>query len=209
MAKYCGKCGSKLADDEKVCSRCGMRVEDMSISNSEIRQSSHNNKYKKKLKVVASLIIILSIVAIAFNIISEFSGTKGFLRKVMTAYEKYDVDEMISLSSDVYYYGEDNYVEFYFKSILGESFDRIEENVGGDYKITYKITEINSVSEHRKKEILNNLEQVYPKFDISVIKDFAVGNITVTVKNGNKSEKFNLKITMSKEKNKWKLLYIE
>lgn len=209
MAKYCGKCGSKLADDEKVCSQCGMRVEDMSISNSETRQSSHKNKYKKKIKVVASLIIIISVIAIAFNIISEFSGTKGLLRKVMAAYEKYDVDEMISLSSDVYYYGEDNYVEFYFKSILEESFDRIEENVGGDYKITYKINEINSVSEHRKKEILNNLEQVYPKFEISVVKDFAVGNVTVTVKNGNKSDKFNLKITMSKEKDKWKLLYIE
>lgn len=116
---------------------------------------------------------------------------------------------MVSLSSDVYYYGEDDYVEEYFKNSVGEDLDLIEETVGHNYKLSYKVNEIYSMSERRKDEILDDIESMYSKFDITIIKDLAEADVTVEAKQGSKSKEFNLKITMSKENNKWKLLYIE
>lgn len=211
MAKYCGRCGAKLSGNEKICNQCGMKIEEILLDDCGIGKSNSeiNNKDKKKMKAFTFFTIVAIIAIIIFNIASGFMGIKGQLRKIMTAYEKYDIDMMVSLSSDVYYYGEDDYVDEYFKNSVGEDLDLIEETVGHSYKLSYKVNEIYSMSERRKDEILDNIESMYSKFDITIIKDLAEADVTVEAKQGSKSKEIDLKITMSKENNIWKLLYIE
>ena len=50
---------------------------------------------------------------IAVNVVLKFTGYNGLLRKVMKAYETYDIEKLVSLSSNIYYYGEENYGEDY------------------------------------------------------------------------------------------------
>lgn len=92
MAKYCGRCGAKLSDNEKICNQCGMKIEEISLDDCGIGKSNleTNKKDKKKMKAFTFLTIVAIIAIIIFNIASGFMGIKGQLRKVMTAYEKYD-----------------------------------------------------------------------------------------------------------------------
>ena len=129
--------------------------------------------------------------------------------KDMEAYEEYDIDTLVSLSSDIYYYGEDDYVEYYFENVVGTTPDSFESSVGHSYQLSYEVNETYTMSERKAKETIEGIEYAYPDFDVDIIEKIVVSNITVTAKQGSKSVKRDLNITMSKEDGTWKLLYIE
>lgn len=199
-----------MDDDAKVCGQCGTPV-DGSITTSHVKivNPEKQKKFKKIFKLVVALALVAAVGVSAFNVVSKFTGYNGLIRKVMTAYEEYDIDTLVALSSDIYYYGEENYVEDYFENVVGTTLDFFESSVGHSYQVSFDVKETYTVSERRANEILGGIEYSYPDFDVSIIKEFVVSDITVTAKQGSKLVDRDINVTMSKENGSWKLLYIE
>ena len=211
MAKFCGNCGARLEDDAKICGKCGTPVEGVttSIPGLKVTDPEKQKKVKKTFKLVAGLMVLLIVAGIAFNVVSQYTGYNGLLRKVMAAYEKYDIDTLISLSSNMYYYGDEDSVEYYFESKVGENLDSFEASVGHNYKLSYKVNETYAMSERKENDLLDDIENAYMDFDISKIKKVVVADLTLTAKQGNKSTNRDMNIVMTKENDSWRLLYIE
>lgn len=210
MARFCGNCGAQIDENAKVCGQCGTPVEDSTkIPPVKIIDPEKKKKNKKIFKIVIALALVVAVAVTAINVVSKFTGYNGLLRKVMTAYEGYDIDTLVSLSSDIYYYGEEDYVESYFENSVGSALDSFETSVGHSYQFSYEVNETYTMSERKTKEVLDGIEYTYPDFDVSIIEEMVVSDITVTAKQGSKSVERDLNITMSKENGTWKLLYIE
>jgi len=211
MAKFCGNCGTQLDDNAKICGNCGTPLDGTStnIPGLKVVDPEKQKKIKKTVKRVVGLAILVVVAIIAFNIVSQFTGYNGLLRKVMTAYENYDIDTLISLSSDMYYYGEEDWVESYFEYSVGDDLDSFESSVGHSYKLTYEVNETYVMSERKVDEMLSEIEYSYSDFDVSVIEEVVVADLTVTAKQGSKSVNQDMNIVMTKENGTWRLLYIE
>lgn len=211
MAKFCGNCGAKLDDEAKVCGQCGTPLDGAStnISGLKVVDPEKQKKVKKTLKLVAILAALVVVAVVALNIASKYTGYNGLLRKVMNAYEDYDIDTLVSLSSDMYYYGYEDFVEYYFEYNVGEDLDAFESSVGHSYKLSYEVNETYTLSDRKLSELLNNIESTYSDFDVSVMSKVVVADVTVTAKQGNKLASRSITVTMTKENGSWKLLYID
>lgn len=215
MAKFCGNCGAKLDDNARVCGQCGTPINgslngslskapDLKIVNPEKKK-----KNRKRIKLIISLILIAAVAAVAWNVVSNFTGSKGLLRKVMAAYQEYDIDTLASLASEMYYYDNDEYLEQYLENCVGDDLDYFESSVGHSYKLSYEINEIYTLSDRKFDMLTEDIKDRYSDFDVSLIEKAAVADLTLTVKQGSKSINQDLTVTMTKEENSWKLLYIE
>ena len=110
----------------------------------------------------------------------------------------------------MYYYNDyEDYVDEYFEYAVGSNIDSFESSVGHSYKMSYEVDEIYDLSQRKQDEMLKSIEYAYPDFDVDIISKIAVADVTVTAKQGSKSVSRTVKITMSKEGNTWKLLYLE
>lgn len=212
MAKFCGNCGAQMDDDAKVCGQCGTPIEENAAKAPEVKAVDPEKKKEmaKKVKGVITLVIVAAVAIVAVKMISGFSGTKGLVRKIMTAYEKYDIDTIVSLSSDMYYYSDaEDYVDEYFEYAVGKNLDSFEDSVGHNYKMSYEVEEIYDLSQRKQDETLKAIEDRYPDFDLDIIKKIAVADVKVTAKQGSKSASKTVNIIMSKEGKTWRLLYLE
>lgn len=211
MAKFCGNCGTQLEDNAKVCGNCGTPLDGAytNIPGLKVTDPEKQKKMKKTVKRVVGLVLLVAVAIIGFNVVSQFTGYNGLLRKVMTAYEKYDIDTLVSLSSDMYYYGEEDWVDYYFDYSVGNDLDSFEASVGHSYKLTYEINETYVMSDRKVDEMLSEIEYSYPDFDVSIIEKVVVADLTVTAKQGSKSVNQDMNIVMTKENGTWRLLYIE
>ncbi len=210
MAGFCGNCGAKLEEGQKVCGQCGTPVEGaMKSPVIKIDNPEKKKKNKKRFKVVTAIIAVVLIGIIAVNVVLKFTGYNGLLRKVMKAYEEYDIETLVSLSSNIYYYGGENYGEDYFENQVGETLESFENSVGHNYKISYEINETYKMSNRSINETLDQIEYKYSNFDISTIEEIVVCDLNVTAKQDSKSQNKAISIFMSKEEGKWKLFYIQ
>lgn len=212
MAKFCGNCGAQMDDDAKVCGQCGTPIEENAVKAPEVKAVDPEKKKEmaKKVKGVVTFAIVAAVAIVAVKMISGFSGTNGLVRKIMTAYEKYDIDTIVSLSSDMYYYTDaEDYVDEYFEYAVGKNLDSFEDSVGHNYKMSYEVEEIYDLSQRKKDEMMKTIEDVYPDFDLDIIKKIAVADVKVTAKQGSKSASKTVNIIMSKEGKTWRLLYLE
>ncbi|MBS1335044.1 MAG: zinc-ribbon domain-containing protein [Blautia sp.] len=210
MAKFCGNCGTKLGDSAKICSQCGTPVEsNAKVLPVKIVDQEKQKKNKKILKTVAVVILAIVLIITAVKIVPKFTGYNNLLKKVMKAYEAYDIDSLVALSSDVYYYGEDGEAEEYFDEHVGWELEGFENQLGANYEFSYKINETYEMQEYNKRKRLEEIEYYYPDFDISIIQKIVVANTTVTAKKDDMKVNIDVNIIMTKEKGAWKLLYIE
>ena len=211
MSKFCGNCGAELTDDAKVCGQCGTPVERVSanIPTPKIVDPEKQKKTKKRIKLLGGLVVLAVVAVIAFNIVSKYTGFNGALRKVMKAYEGYDIETLVSMSSDVYFYGTEDWVEYYFEQSVGEDLDYFESYVGHNYKLSYETQDFYKLSGRQLDTILDAVESSYPNFDISEISQVNIAEVRVTAKEGKSSIGISIEVTMTKENGKWKLLYID
>lgn len=212
MAKFCGSCGAQLDDDAKVCGHCGTPVEEgqTKIPGFKVVDPEKKKKLLKKVKMILVLAVVVVIAIVGLNIVKSYTGSNGLIRKVMSAYENYDIDALVALSSDMYYYSDyDDYVDEYFEYSVGNNIDNFESSVGHSYKMSYEIEEVYDLSQRKQDEILENIEYSFPDFDVDTIDTIVVADVKVTAKQGTKSVSTNVKITMAKEGNSWKLLYLD
>lgn len=208
MARFCENCGVKLEDNDKFCGHCGAPVESV-LPVSGPKRPERKKINRKAMARVCGLAMIVVAVILIVCIISQSIGYKGLLRKVMVAYEKYDIDTLVSLSSDIYYYGEEDLVEYTFKQQVSSDLDYFESVVGHNYKLTYEVNEIYVAPDRKVEKMLDGVEDAYFGFDPSIIKKVVIADLTVTATRGSKSTKRNLNIVMTKENGDWKLFYIE
>ncbi len=209
MAKFCGHCGAPLDDDARVCGRCGSPVDDGGIPGVRVVDPERQKKRSKQIKTAVALLIVVILVFAGIGIVRSLTGTNGLIRKVMAAYQDYDIDALVDLSSDVYYYSDyEDYVSEYFEYAVGSNIDSFEESVGHSYKLSYEIEEVYELSERKQEEFLSGIEFAYPDFDVDTISKIVVAELKVSAKQGSKSAKKDVEITMTKEGSAWKLLYL-
>lgn len=209
MGKFCGNCGAPLDDDAKVCGQCGTPVnesfpDDINFNPADIGKGK---KMKKRIKTIAICFVLIVVVVVGINIGSNFVGKKGLIRKAMKAFEEYNIGTIVSLSSDIYYYyGDEDAVESYFENSVGQMLDEFEDTIGYNYKLSYKINEIYEVSERRERDLFESFRSVFSELDVSMIDKVSMADITLTIKQGERSLNKSLQITMTKEGKDWKLL---
>ena len=211
MAKFCGNCGTQLEDNAKICGQCGTPLDGTSsnIPGLKVVDPEKKKKMKKVGKRIVALVALVIVAVIAFNVVSQFTGYSGLLRKVMAAYEKYDIDTLISLSSDIYFYGDEDWVENYFEYNVGDDLDSFESAVGHSYKLSYEVIETYKLSNRNFQSMLDDIAWSYKDFDHSVIEEIVVAKVNVTATQGKRSVDREVEITMTKENGNWKVLYIE
>ena len=210
MSKYCGNCGARMDDSARVCGNCGTPFKDALLQNPHAVPAVQDKKKVKRLvKLFVGLSALILAIIITISAISAFTGYNGLLRKVMTAYENYDINTLVGMSSDIYYYGGDSYAEIYFENAVGYSLDSFESAVGHSFKLSYEINEVYTLPKRNVDTILDGIALLYPDFNLNIIEDVVVADVTVMAKQGKKSTQMNVKITMSKEDGTWKLMYID
>lgn len=215
MGKYCGYCGTRLDERAKICRQCGMPVSSLPSYYGQGRvYGQYRGEKSIKLGRLGKLLAISGAVIIVFaillNTVMQFTGYNGLLRKVMTAYEDYDVDTLVSLASEIYYYVDEDWVESYIEYNIEKDLDYYEDAVGHNYKLSYEIDELYAMSQRNFVDAMERVSAyTYSDFDASTIKEIAVAELTVTVKQGKKTAYNDVNIVMSKEDGGYKLLYIE
>lgn len=92
MAKFCGNCGTQLEDNAKICGQCGTPLDGTSsnIPGLKVVDPEKKEKMKKVGKRIVALVALVIVAVIAFNVVSQFTGYNGLLRKVMAAYAAED-----------------------------------------------------------------------------------------------------------------------
>lgn len=216
MAKYCGNCGAQMDDSVRICGNCGTPFESsttlprMTYVDPEKKKKTRR-KIMKTFKICAWLFCLMLVAVITFQIVFAFTGSNGLLRKVMAAYEDYDISTLVFLSSDMYFYGKEDSIEAedYYSNYVGYSLDAFESAVGHSYKISYEVNEIYTVSERKLAGMIEEIKYNYPDFDTDVITKIVIADLMVTAKRGDKSIAQNISVVMSKENRSWRLLYIE
>jgi Zn-dependent metalloprotease/uncharacterized protein YegL len=211
MTRYCGNCGTMLEENATVCSHCGMQVDksEHAVSDSETAKPKKGKQIVKKIKLAVGVILLVCAVIAGISITSAFTGSNALLRKTMRAYKNYDIDTLVSLSSDVYYYDSGDYAEAYFKDQVGRGLDEFEMMAGRNYKFSYKVKEQYALSNRRKVELLDTLQKRCPDFDTSSIDKVVEADLTVTASHNDKSVDREVKVTMTREDGTWKVLYLE
>ncbi len=211
MAKFCGNCGTMLDDDAKICGQCGAPLEGTptKIPNLKAVDPEKQKKKKKIAALVIALVVIIIVAIIVISVVSQSTGYNGLLRETMTAYENYDIDKLISLSSDIYYYFPDSdFLEYYYENNVGEDLDYFDSSVGHNYHLTYEVKEIYDMPERTVAPLLETFEQG-TDFDITQIEQFVVADIEVTAEQEGASASQEIEVVMTKENGAWKLLYLE
>ena len=213
MAKFCGNCGGKLNDEARVCGYCGTPFPTAAENNTDTIAVKNigSGKAAHYLKAAAIFLVIAAVVVVAVKVVIAYTGYNGLIKKTMKAYEKYDIEEIVNSSSDIYFYGTgSNLSASYFEDAVGDDIDYFEEKVGHNYDMSYEIDEIYTMSERRFSELIDNVEYLFSEYyDSSSIEKAVVAEITVTAEQKNKTAYREVKLTMIKENGVWKILYME
>lgn len=210
MARYCGNCGAMLDDDARVCGWCGTPVDGADAGFRAPKPENPEAKKKTKKLVIGILVAVVLIAAAiaALKIVTQYTGYRGFTRKVMAEFVDYDIEELVDMSSDIFFFSDDDdWTEFYFENQVGPKLDQLEEKVGHSYHTSYKIKDAYVVSERKMDDILDQAISD-SDFDPESITKIAISEVVLTAKQGKTSYNQNIEIIMTKEDGQWRLLYI-
>ncbi len=202
-----------MDEDARVCGQCGVPIEggiNSGVAGGGTQSGGAVNK-KPWIKFVIALVVVLCIAGIVVKVVSNYTGRKGFIRKVVKAYVDYDIDGLMNLASDIYFYKEDveKYGEMYFENTVGSTIDYFENSIGHNYKTSYEIIEIYELSKRKHDEFLKELEYEYPDFDIESIDTVYAAKVKITAKQDKRNVNKTIQMTMTKEGDNWKLLRFE
>lgn len=214
MAKFCGHCGAQLDENARVCGYCGTPVNGVPKKIKGINVENHiqkerNRKIKRTAKIITFLAVLLMIAVVVVKVVTRFTGYNAVIRKTMKAYKSYDIEELVTISSDLYYYGSEDEVDYYFKNVVGNDLDYFETNVGHNYKLSYKIKDTYELSERKLDILREDIKYQYNNFDGNKIEKAVTAEVLISAANKENVETLNKNIVITKENGSWKLLYIE
>lgn len=210
MAKFCGNCGAQLDEGARVCGQCGMPVDGMPAGTPKlnIQDPEKQKKTQKTVRLAALLVGLLVVAVLLINLVPRYTGYRGLLRRVMAAYEDYDVDALLSMASELYDEADD-FAESYFEANMDSALDMFEYTVGHDYSLSYKVNDIYTLSDRKMRSLRDELALAWSDYDVDAISKAVVAEVTLTAKEKGDTDDRSLQITMIKEDGAWKLLYIQ
>lgn len=210
MAKFCGNCGAQLDEGARVCGQCGMPVDGMPAGTPKlnIQDPEKQKKTQKTVRLAVLLVGLLVVAVLLINLVPRYTGYRGLLRRVMAAYEDYDVDALLSMASELYDEADD-FAESYFEANMDSALDMFEYTVGHDYSLSYKVNDIYTLSDRKMRSLRDELALAWSDYDVDAISKAVVAEVTLTAKEKGDTDDRSLQITMIKEDGAWKLLYIQ
>lgn len=187
MSKFCGNCGTQLEDDARICGQCGTPYSGDTNNKQQIPginkmslEKKRRIKFIVKLSVVAIVLIIITVIAV--NIISFFTGYKGAVNKAINAYKNYDIETLLTMSSDISFNGMDaTQVENSISQSVSAKLDALEAEAGHDMNLSYEIIDSYKLSDRKYQEFLKYIENNY-NYDSSDISEVYLAKIKVTAK---------------------------
>lgn len=211
MSKFCGNCGSHLDDDARVCGVCGTPYSDDSIGKTKIPGvNTMKPQTKKKIKLIFKLsvvVVILMVISItAVNIISSFTGYKGAINKGFNAFKDYDIDTLMTLTSEINYHSMDsNAMEEAISKSVSSKLDSYESQVGHDMSLSYELKDSRKLSDRKYQEFLKYVESYY-NYDTSDISEIYIAEINIYAKGSFGEEDYNSnEFYVIKEADSWYL----
>lgn len=211
MAKFCGNCGAQMDDAAKVCGNCGVPFSGNDVQ-MKYEDPEKKEQERQKMKKLAAKYGIIAGAAIALiiiiGIIIANTGINGMLKDVTKAHKKYDVDALVEMSSDLYYYADESYAEMVFQNVLDSHHDWFEQEVGHKYKLSYETIETYEMSKRNLEDALEQIEMLFPDFDVDMIDKIKIAQVEIHAKQGKEEMYMHMEVVFSKENGKWKLLGI-
>ena len=227
MAKFCGGCGVQMDDDARVCGQCGLPFSDdpapaavspksASGLGAQPIKNPNSKKTNKILGMIISGIVLIVVLVVSLNIVSSFTGYKGAVRKLFNAVEKYDMNTLSKLASDIVYdfhynaFGvEETDLQDYFSEAVSQTLDKFEADAGNKIKISFTIDDSVKLSGRKLDQLLTTLEEDMD-YDTRNIKKVMSVDITLMVKGSKKTSTYTIRsgeLLLIKEEGGWKVYY--
>jgi len=227
MSKFCGVCGAQADDDARICGQCGTPLDgapapvDVSLKSipgvgDKAVKAKNPKQTNKLLGMILSGIVLIVVLIVSVSIVSSFTGYKGTVRKLFNALEKYNMNTLSDLASDIVY--DFNYEAFgieeadlqeYFSKAVSDTLDRFEADAGNKIKIKYSIDDSIRLSGRKLDQFLNTLEENLD-YNTSGIKRVVALDITLTVKGSKTTKTYYMRsgeLYLIKESGSWKVYY--
>ena len=236
MAKFCTQCGARMEDDDRVCGQCGTPASDAADMNPAKKSDPNTpgtvnpgspanaigkNKGMKWIVLIIAVVAAIVACVIAVKVVSNFTGYKGTVRKMVRALQKDDVDALESMASSISDVIKDNDEDYeedydeedgeeeddYYESLISATLDKYEDKVGAVKSISYEITDTSEISDRRLDKIKENLIDYY-NMDTTGIKKIVKVDLRLKVKGENKSSIYDVEeLNLVKEDGGWKIHY--
>ena len=225
-ARFCGKCGAVVTMTPEL------NADDSAAG---MIDSIENKKADKKNTIVGiSFVVVICLIGVL--IFGRSFGVNASVKSYMKAFEAKDSEAMYSMASDytkqyfcayftkypsytdvTYYFGNDftqeeviKYVDgLYseeFKKSAEDFFDDFDRRLGSDYKISYKITETESVDSETLSEFNKEVHEVTKTVTYTGMK---LVEVEVTGKSKDETYSKTMTLILSHEGMKWKVLFAD
>ncbi len=193
MSKFCGHCGSTLADNATFCPNCGAAITDQGMPQQQFNQPAFQQAMpnamgapKAGMSKNAKLAIIIAAAAVAIGLIVWLiivllgGGYEKPLKNYVKALEKQDVDLFVESVTPSGSLGAlDTLSESSAKSQYSSRVKNIINKYGEDYKISYEILEKTEMS---NTQTLGLFEGYTLKVKFTVSGSKKEGSVTRTVR---------------------------
>ncbi len=188
--KNCINCGAPMNDADIICQNCGARNVPVQAPKKTGIQLPDFNKIPKKYLGIAAIVAALVILLVVTIIFSESSSYKSAIDNFMDVAMHGKTEKLESLAPEEYWdnfederdMDIDDVIELFEDQDYSEHIKKgFEDEVGENYKISYKVTKEKEVSEKKLKK----LKEVYnDDFSITrkTIKKAVIVDLEITVK---------------------------
>ncbi len=204
---FCGKCGTKNADDATFCTGCGAKLNGMQVTKRDISVAVNTNDKNRKVGIIVVGVIAVIVIGL---IIALFGGRsyKSTVNKFVNASMEADAKAIVSLIPDKVidyimdeeeYEDEDEMLDD-LEEELRNQIDYIERYFGEDWKVSHEILSVEEVT----GDDLDDLKDDYEDMDIKVSAAKTV-EVQLTVKAGETESSNSMDVSVIKVGRSWYL----
>lgn len=210
MSKFCEQCGSELKDTDTKCPNCGAQIAEepatKDVKKEETNTTSASNKKDIKTYAIfggiaaAALVLIIILVAIFGG-----SGYKKPIDNMINGIQKANVKTFMKAFPDVMKEDLEDSID---KDDLKDLMEDLEDEVGKNPKISYKILDKEKIDKDDLKDVQEKLEDQYEDAKKSKVKVSAGYKLTVklTIKGKDDSNSTTTTMKVYKIGGKWCML---
>ena len=204
---FCGKCGTKNADDATFCTGCGAKLNGMQVTKRDISVAVNTNDKNRKVGIIVVGVIAVIVIGL---IIALFGGRsyKSTVNKFVNASMEADAKAIVSLIPDKVidyimdeeeYEDEDEMLDD-LEEELRNQIDYIERYFGEDWKVSHEILSVEEVT----GDDLDDLKDDYEDMAIKVSAAKTV-EVQLTVKAGETESSNSMDVSVIKVGRSWYL----
>ena len=204
---FCGKCGTKNADDATFCTGFGAKLNGMQVTKRDISVAVNTNDKNRKVGIIVVGVIAVIVIGL---IIALFGGRsyKSTVNKFVNASMEADAKAIVSLIPDKVidyimdeeeYEDEDEMLDD-LEEELRNQIDYIERYFGEDWKVSHEILSVEEVT----GDDLDDLKDDYEDMDIKVSAAKTV-EVQLTVKAGETESSNSMDVSVIKVGRSWYL----